>query len=247
MIIFHILAANKQEWCLSCQIMPWCPHSIHLCTLFLAKQLVLKTTDVQTWNFTFPWCVLFHLATKLCNLFFQKKKKNQLWNNWSRWTRWSYAGWKESQLFLKQKLVYAFNHPCCPSLNLFQIYYILSERKGPGLHTVTKVWVQLGFVWVHNDAFLFWSLLFISSSEFLTLDLLFWLLPRTELKFSSLSIKTKSGNDSSQSPSIYAWRKVWISHVQCFAFTYIEYYPVAKSPESLGQFSTFHLHLCCFE
>lgn len=131
MIIFQIVSGNKEEWCFSCQIVPLCPHSIRLCALFLAKQLVLKTTDVQTWNFTIAWCTPFYLAMKLCNLFFrEKKKKNQLPNNWSRWTRWSYAEWKESQLFLTQKLFYAFDHLYCPSLKLFQIYYILSEERG---------------------------------------------------------------------------------------------------------------------
>lgn len=140
----------------------------------------------------------------------QQPSLPQFPNNWSRWTKWSDAEWKESQLFLKQKLVYAFDHPC-PSLNIFQIYNIISERKGPGLHTVSKVWVQHGFVWVRNDAFCFDLYSFISSSEFLTLYLLFWLLPRTEQKFSLLPIKARSGNDSSQSPSVYIWRRDWIS------------------------------------
>lgn len=126
------------------------------------------------------------------------------------------------------------------------IISFLRER-GQDFLQYPRCWMQHRFVWVCNDAFCFGLCSFISSSEFLTRDLLFWLLPRTELKFSSLSIKTKSGNDSSQSPSIYIWRKDWISHVHYFAFTYIEYYPVAKSPESLGQFSTLSLHPCCFE
>lgn len=147
----------------------------------------------------------------------------------------------------KQKLVYAFDHPCCPPLNLFQIYYILLERRGPRLHAASKVWVHHGCLWVHNDVFWFDLYSFIRSSEFLTLELLFWLLPRAKLEFSSLSIKTRGGNDSSHGTSVYLWKEYWISHVQYFAFTYIEHYPIAESPESLGQFFTISLHPCFFE
>lgn len=56
---------------------------------------------------------------------------------------------------------------------LIVLAYILSERKGPELHTVSKVWVQHGFVCAHNDAFCFGLYSLSSSCEFLTLDLLF--------------------------------------------------------------------------
>lgn len=81
---------------------------------------------------------------------------------------------KGEPLCLKQKLSCAFDHPFCSFLNLFQIYYILSERKGPGLLTLSKVWLQHGFVWCKYNKHSFWFGLysFISGSEFLTLGLL---------------------------------------------------------------------------
>lgn len=109
----------------------------------------------------------------------------------SGWTRWSYAKWEESQLFLKPNIFYDFDYPFCPSLKLFPVYYILFERKELELHTVFKVLVKHGFVCVHNGAFCFVLYSIIYSLQFWTLNLLVWLLPSTELKFSWLSIKTR--------------------------------------------------------